>query len=450
MRSNLVKRLRIMRKKLCSARTKCRPEFFVVLAVVFATVAPSTQLAFGQPPTVLAQTVVDGLKVELYTVNNKPFGLNRYDSMFRFMDDEELNRITGPIGIEKWESSSGSRLNKDEYVLGFLIRNAKGELTNSSHLVASIYRATGEDGVAERYWPHRGQNPLSEVNKYEWDYQLAPMVLRLPKGCSRIAKLEGAIVQIPQDNTVLSLTKEDIDTSSAAYARQVAVFCVASERSSKGMGYQFLVCRSDKGKSPSSKKDSRTQPIESVELLVTGKTNYGERVRPNLHSQVGINKTMRRKLVSEIVSKTRSPDNTAIEQAMLSVVTDAKADFALLQVAFQGEQIEFDAVEIAVNVTTGLPRLLPFTINDINVPTEVDVSKVNNFVSTLKREAQAGMESPLDFRTWEDVTGKFQIEAKLLGIEAEKVQLQKKDGSIVSVPLDKLSESDRAYLSTAR
>ncbi|HUE73949.1 MAG TPA: SHD1 domain-containing protein [Pirellulaceae bacterium] len=51
------------------------------------------------------------------------------------------------------------------------------------------------------------------------------------------------------------------------------------------------------------------------------------------------------------------------------------------------------------------------------------------------------------YRTWTDVTGKFQVEAELVEATGAEVKLRlKKDGSIVPVPLEKLSEQDREFL----
>jgi len=49
-------------------------------------------------------------------------------------------------------------------------------------------------------------------------------------------------------------------------------------------------------------------------------------------------------------------------------------------------------------------------------------------------------------RTWTDTTGKFGVEAQFIDIKDGKVQLKKKSGSVLSVPLEKLSEGDRGYL----
>ena len=52
-------------------------------------------------------------------------------------------------------------------------------------------------------------------------------------------------------------------------------------------------------------------------------------------------------------------------------------------------------------------------------------------------------------RTWSDTTGKFRIEAELVSVEDGKVNLKKKDGEVVSVPLGKLSKADQEFVSKA-
>lgn len=69
--------------------------------------------------------------------------------------------------------------------------------------------------------------------------------------------------------------------------------------------------------------------------------------------------------------------------------------------------------------------------------------------------AELGVESPAanaaetttgSVRTWSDATGKFRIEAELVKVADGKVELRRKDGQNVTVPLDKLSKDDQDYL----
>jgi hypothetical protein len=49
-------------------------------------------------------------------------------------------------------------------------------------------------------------------------------------------------------------------------------------------------------------------------------------------------------------------------------------------------------------------------------------------------------------RLWTDSSGKFKINAKLLRVADGNVELQKDDGSVVKVPITRLSEADRRYV----
>jgi hypothetical protein len=49
-------------------------------------------------------------------------------------------------------------------------------------------------------------------------------------------------------------------------------------------------------------------------------------------------------------------------------------------------------------------------------------------------------------RTWTDSTGNYTVEAELVDFEDGKVHLKKGDGTIVSVPIEKLSNVDQAYV----
>ena len=49
-------------------------------------------------------------------------------------------------------------------------------------------------------------------------------------------------------------------------------------------------------------------------------------------------------------------------------------------------------------------------------------------------------------RTWSDQTGKFSVVAELVDFKDGKVRLKKEDGKVVTLPAEKLSDGDQAYL----
>jgi hypothetical protein len=48
-----------------------------------------------------------------------------------------------------------------------------------------------------------------------------------------------------------------------------------------------------------------------------------------------------------------------------------------------------------------------------------------------------------DIRRWNDASGKFSIDAEFMGVKDGNVRLRKKDGRIISVPIERLSASDQ-------
>src|SRR4029079_17003666 len=49
-------------------------------------------------------------------------------------------------------------------------------------------------------------------------------------------------------------------------------------------------------------------------------------------------------------------------------------------------------------------------------------------------------------REWMDASGKFKIEAELVAVRNGKAILEKPDGSVITVPVDKLSPADQEFL----
>lgn len=63
-----------------------------------------------------------------------------------------------------------------------------------------------------------------------------------------------------------------------------------------------------------------------------------------------------------------------------------------------------------------------------------------------ERPAQQQAAAGSDFRVWSDKSGKYTVDAKLTKFDGKLVHLQKRDGSTVEVPLEKLSADDIAFV----
>jgi hypothetical protein len=60
--------------------------------------------------------------------------------------------------------------------------------------------------------------------------------------------------------------------------------------------------------------------------------------------------------------------------------------------------------------------------------------------------AVLGLSSPAFGRIWTDSTGKYTVEAELIRFDDSTVVLKRNDHQLVAVPIDQLSEEDRAFL----
>jgi len=59
------------------------------------------------------------------------------------------------------------------------------------------------------------------------------------------------------------------------------------------------------------------------------------------------------------------------------------------------------------------------------------------------------LEATAEIRTWKDRTGRHETRAELMEVGDGQVHLRKTDGSLITVPIEQLSEEDRQYLASA-
>jgi hypothetical protein len=69
---------------------------------------------------------------------------------------------------------------------------------------------------------------------------------------------------------------------------------------------------------------------------------------------------------------------------------------------------------------------------------------------TFVRERDPDPKRSTGFREWTDVTGNYRVVARLISSFNNTVHLEKEDGEKISVPLEKLSQKDQAYIRTRR
>lgn len=62
--------------------------------------------------------------------------------------------------------------------------------------------------------------------------------------------------------------------------------------------------------------------------------------------------------------------------------------------------------------------------------------------------ASSAISNAEDFRIWTDSTGRFRTEAQLLGFKDGQVELKKRDGSVIKIPIEKLAADDQEFVHT--
>jgi hypothetical protein len=70
-------------------------------------------------------------------------------------------------------------------------------------------------------------------------------------------------------------------------------------------------------------------------------------------------------------------------------------------------------------------------------------SRLRIEATELAKAQAAQPNASLGLRTWTDASGKFKVEAELLGVQEGKVRLKRPNGKEVTIPIDKLSAADR-------
>ena len=90
----------------------------------------------------------------------------------------------------------------------------------------------------------------------------------------------------------------------------------------------------------------------------------------------------------------------------------------------------------------GLPKCLAQAM----MWTVVTLCLAQMATNAARRADAADAGPPPAYRIWNDSSGQHQTEAKLLDFEDGSVSLKKKDGSIITIPVQRLSTADRDYV----
>lgn len=101
-------------------------------------------------------------------------------------------------------------------------------------------------------------------------------------------------------------------------------------------------------------------------------------------------------------------------------------------------------IELAEGKTRGVTRLRQVNANHIGMIAKQMLEK--NKPKTTTDDSEPASNPADSFRTWSDTTGKYKIEAEWVSTENGNVTLKRRDGTVVTLPIAKLSEADQEYL----
>ncbi|MEI8214150.1 MAG: SHD1 domain-containing protein [Planctomycetota bacterium] len=400
----------------------------------------------------IATTRVGDRILELHAVIKKPFGPDFRDRILTFAEKPMLDQLNSELGITPWEKTriQGAAIG-NTLVLGFLLRNADGTLPAASLKTCSAFRAVFDTGEECRYWPLASHSPVQEVNNYSWDYRLAPLLVEIPPGAKSIKQLDGILLRTPSIQGTMEITKKEIGNTIGKDSGLV-VFPFSSERVKDGFGIKLGFFREKKNTKRNT--SSSTQTVLERLALLTPEPSFeysavlpdGTKKRANFVGSVRMSTNAEKEILVDArkIFKQMIADKTLEADEVRFVMSGNNAMLDFTAVGFN-EISDISSLQIQYSIPQSGPVAERFAFNEtISLEESGDKESINQWVSQLSKESAKPIAD--SFRNWSDTTGKFSVEAKLVKVTADSVQLEKADGQKITVPLSKLSVDDRNYL----
>ena len=79
-------------------------------------------------------------------------------------------------------------------------------------------------------------------------------------------------------------------------------------------------------------------------------------------------------------------------------------------------------------------------------PTATEAAAPQTAGAPIQSATKKPAAPPAEYRTWTNDTGEFKVEAELVSCEFDQVQLRKRDGKVLSLPIGRLSAADQALI----
>ncbi len=360
----------------------------------------------------------------------------------------------GPFGRdEKTNVQSASE------VSDYSIKSSDGDVV----VVAKTYRL---------YTPPTGDNPAFEmVGQGTWSFNTKENV---PQDCNMSLKLDVA-----KDNTKTTIP------ISVKYKRLSAEKIAEMDAAAKKKAEEIA-------KAAAEKKAFAAEPLtaaEKREMLATLASNDADKIRASLDFLAGKSLADPDPEIASAIEKHLASSDRRVADAATKAMSKWSPAYAMrkkLENDYRGPS-PLKSSDLVVESTTPLyvgqfvqaqqPRrgsfwraaivkqLLPdgqVELAFLTFGKERDTAVVsrrniqlappelvqpNKPASTAARSAtMAGNTAGGKTRTWTDATGQFKVDAEFVSIADGTVNLRRQDGRTMSIPLEKLSEADRAHV----
>ncbi|MDE0935862.1 MAG: SHD1 domain-containing protein [Mariniblastus sp.] len=114
----------------------------------------------------------------------------------------------------------------------------------------------------------------------------------------------------------------------------------------------------------------------------------------------------------------------------------------IVEFDFLGNQLQGEVFEFT---RTGWPTVR-FDYRGKSMERFFPPSRISLVESAKTGASDGTMTAPAEMRKWTDASGTFSVSAKLVSNKDGKIELEKEDGRVITLPLTKLSEKDQTYL----
>lgn len=417
-------------------------------------------------PEPIAKTRVGNRTLEIHAVVPVPPDLvPRINEPFLpFADRDAMGRLNQELGIEAWGGRTTNAPINDPFLaggktrilaIGMLLVNDDGTLPAEISQTCTAYRAQTDADSAAQYWPFGMQSPVQEVTRFTWAFDLTPLLITISSDVQEVKGLEGVLLSYPGSRGVFEFDKESL-LGGMCGDDQLMVLGNGTGKGQRGMLVHLGLCSRNVPKLTSSPKPPQSALGQLATIVPPPSMNYlaiagGRMLRPQTTANTILSSAQQQETLREV------------KKTMAAMIKRKEIDAEDAKFMLSGKDITFENVTMEFADLTGMERLLVqytkplgglkaerFVFDNIPLESVGSAPEVNAWIKAIPKASASTdvKDAGSAMRVWQDASGKFRVEAKLIEKLSDAVRLEKSDGSQITVPLNRLSEQDVKYLSS--